>query len=64
MTIQLEPQWKYRTSEDKESNFSRWWRWNTDEKKRLPIKPYTEREARLVFDEVIFPRLTEADYEK
>ena len=61
--IDYDPEWKYRINDNKEDNFRRWWRWNTDEKKRLPIKPYNEEEARLVFDEIIFPRLDEGNYE-
>ena len=59
---------KYRVNDNHRENFQRWWRWNTDEKKEMNLKPYTETEARLVWEETVFPNFdiegTGADYEK
>ena len=60
--IDHDPQWKYRTSDNKEQNFQRWWRWNNDERKKCQQPLYEEKKAREVF-EIKFTNLDEDDYE-
>ena len=47
---------KYRVTDSHLENFQRWWRWNTDEKKEMNLRPYSLKEAKLVWEETIFIR--------
>ena len=66
--VKTHKKFKYRVNDNQRENFERWWRGKNDDKKEINLKPYTEKEARLVWEETIFPKFdiegTGADYEK
>jgi len=55
--------WKYRTSESEQWNFERWHRWNNDERKAWGEPLLNVTDAKIKWDDVIFPNLSEDQYE-
>ena len=55
--------WKYRISETDQWNFARWHRWANDERKAWGDPLLSNDEAKLKWDNDIFPKLDEENYE-
>ena len=55
--------WKYRISETDQWNFERWHRWANDERKAWGEPLLNDDEAKLKWDNQIFPYLDEKNYE-
>jgi hypothetical protein len=62
-TRMQEKVWKYRISETDQWNFERWHRWANDERKAWGEPLLNDDEAKLKWDNDIFPKLDEENYE-